>query len=207
MTWTKLSDDFSDDCWKLSDGAFRLHVEALVWSNRKLLDGEVSTDELRRFAKNSAATLIDELVAAGYWQRWPGKYVLIHHAGYQPTSEQVLARQKANQENGKKGGRPRKPRQKPSSVSESVSGRASYSVSASSDATAIPGEKDQVKTQSPTQMETQNETHRDGTGTGLYATEVFEQASNSIWCRVCGHPLANPSDAELAHRCHEMCAA
>jgi hypothetical protein len=38
MTWAKLSDDFTDDCWTLSDGAFRLHVEGLVWSNRKLLD-------------------------------------------------------------------------------------------------------------------------------------------------------------------------
>ncbi len=29
MTWTKLSDDFSDDCWTLSDQAFRLHTEGL----------------------------------------------------------------------------------------------------------------------------------------------------------------------------------
>ena len=28
MTWTKLSDDFSDDCDQLSSDAFRLHVEA-----------------------------------------------------------------------------------------------------------------------------------------------------------------------------------
>ena len=34
MTWTKLSDDFGDDCWELSDAAYRLHVEGLLWSNR-----------------------------------------------------------------------------------------------------------------------------------------------------------------------------
>ncbi|MGC7224587.1 hypothetical protein RBA13_22790, partial [Mycobacteroides abscessus subsp. massiliense] len=38
MTWTKLSDDYGDDCWRLSDAAFRTHTEGLCWSNRKLLD-------------------------------------------------------------------------------------------------------------------------------------------------------------------------
>lgn len=35
MTWTKVSDDFTDECWTLSDEAFRLHIEGLTWSNRK----------------------------------------------------------------------------------------------------------------------------------------------------------------------------
>jgi hypothetical protein len=44
MTWTKLSDDFSDDCWQLSDAAYRLHVDGLNWSNRKLLNCLLSKD-------------------------------------------------------------------------------------------------------------------------------------------------------------------
>ncbi len=50
MTWSKLSDDFPDDCWTLLDGAFRLHVEGLCWSNRKLLDCRIPNGHLRRFA-------------------------------------------------------------------------------------------------------------------------------------------------------------
>ena len=41
MTWTKLGDEYGDQCWKLSDSAHRLHTEALVWSNRRHLDGRL----------------------------------------------------------------------------------------------------------------------------------------------------------------------
>jgi hypothetical protein len=48
MTWTKLSDDFSDDCWELSDAAVRLHMEGLVWlrvkpGRRMVHEGSVYT--------------------------------------------------------------------------------------------------------------------------------------------------------------------
>ncbi len=69
MTWTKLSDDFSDDCWDLSDAAFRTHVEGLVWSNRKLLDCHIDLGETRRFAKHEEA--INELLAARWWEPSP----------------------------------------------------------------------------------------------------------------------------------------
>ncbi len=65
MSWAKLSDDYSDDCWTLSDEAFRLHTEALVWNGRKLLDCRVPKDDLRRFAKHPEAAA--ELLAVGWW--------------------------------------------------------------------------------------------------------------------------------------------
>ena len=108
MTWTKLSDDYSDDCWTLSDAAFRLHTEALVWSNRKLLDCVIPADDLRRFAKNPEAA--PELVNVGWWVLTDdGFYVIRHHATYQRTREAVLNQQSTNATNGAKGGRPRKP--------------------------------------------------------------------------------------------------
>ena len=107
MTWTKLSDDFSDDCWTLSDSAFRLHVEGLCWSNRKLLDLEVPAEDVRRFAKHPEA--VAELVACGWWTEDGDKYVIRHHATYQRPRDAVLAQQAANKANGRKGGRPPKP--------------------------------------------------------------------------------------------------
>lgn len=107
MTWTKLSDDFSDDCWSLPDAAFRLHVEALVWSNRKLLDCRIPKADVRRFAKDPTAA--EELVAVGWWTDDGEAYVIRHHATYQRAKEAVLAQQEANQKNGKKGGRPKGP--------------------------------------------------------------------------------------------------
>jgi hypothetical protein len=112
MTWTKLSDDFSDDCWELSDAAIRLHVEGLVWSNRKLLDCRLSKDDMVRWAKRQGAA--GELVAAGWWRDTGDHYVIVHHATYQRSREAVLKQQEINQRNGVKGGRPKgPPRERP----------------------------------------------------------------------------------------------
>lgn len=112
MTWTKLSDDYSDDCWELSDAAYRLHTEGLVWSNRKLLDCRLPKDDVRRWAKRPEA--VDELVACGWWSVDGDAYVIVHHAVYQRTREAVLAQQGANQKNGQRGGRPKgPPRERP----------------------------------------------------------------------------------------------
>ncbi len=104
MTWTKLSDDFTDDCWTLSDAAHRLHVEGLTWSNRKLLDLHLPKDDVRRFAKRPEAAT--ELVAAEWWVDRGDHYEIRHHAIYQRTREDVLKQQAQNAENGRKGGRP-----------------------------------------------------------------------------------------------------
>ena len=65
MPWTKLSDDYSDDCWELSDAAYRLHTEGLNWSNRKLLDCLIPKHDIRLFAKHPEA--VPELLAIGWW--------------------------------------------------------------------------------------------------------------------------------------------
>lgn len=104
MTWTKLSDDFSDDCWRLSDKAFRLHVEGLIWSNRKLTDLRLDKNELRRWAKHPEVAA--ELVETGWWSDDGGHYLINHHGAYQRTREAVLSQQAVNKKNGKKGGRP-----------------------------------------------------------------------------------------------------
>ena len=106
MTWTKLSDDFSDDCWELSDAALRLHVEGLVWSNRKLLDLILCKEDMVRWAKRPAAA--DELVNAGWWRDEGDYYLIVHHARYQRAREVTLKLQERNQRNGARGGRPAK---------------------------------------------------------------------------------------------------
>lgn len=69
MTWTKLGDEFLDAALDLSDAAHRTHTEALMYSNRRLLDLVVPKRELRRFAgtadPDAAAA---ELAEAGWWQ-------------------------------------------------------------------------------------------------------------------------------------------
>ena len=108
MTWTKLSDDYTDDCWTLSDAAYRMHSEGLVWSNRKLLDLRIPKDDLPRFSRNGNAQTAAELIAHGFWTDEGDHWQIRHHAAYQRTKAEVVKQQEANARNGAKGGRPRK---------------------------------------------------------------------------------------------------
>ena len=173
MTWTKLSDDFSDDCWELSDAAVRLHMEGLVWSNRKLLDCRLVKDEMVRWAKRPGAA--EELVAAGWWRDDGTVYVIVHHAIYQRAREAVLKQQDANQKNGQKAGRPkgpprerapRKRRAKTESVSEPVSEAVLPTVGPETESVSTPHAKAQVKTESLTESPTE----MDGTGRAWRST-------------------------------------
>jgi hypothetical protein len=213
MTWTKLSDDFSDDCWTLSDAAYRLHTEGLVWSNRKLLGGQLSKEELRRWAKRPEAA--DELVAAGWWEDEGDHYRIIHHARYQRPLEQVLKQQERNWKNGQSGGRPKgppreqAPRKRPKETQ--------METHLGSDGSDSVDEKPRWQPTWVTQMETQLATHRDGTGrdkdrTGLdrnrgtslsAEAEKKGDANGQAMCADCGERPASGLgwDPTLCRRC------
>ncbi|ATD70505.1 MULTISPECIES: hypothetical protein [Gordonia] len=177
MTWTKLSDDFSDDCDGLSDHAFRLHVEGLCWSNRKLFNLRLPKARMGKWATHPEAA--SELVAAGYWAEDGDAYVIRHHAGYQRTREQVIAQQTANAQNGRMGGRPKKssagPPRETWTETESVS---------------------DSKTQSVSDPKTERD--RAGrTGSGQYG-----ESGSAYVCRVCGKPDV-PAGASVHSHCAE----
>lgn len=70
MTWTRLSDDFTDklDLLGLSRSARLLEVEALVWCNRNTTDGYLPRAALRKVTDSpDPEGDIAELVAAGRW--------------------------------------------------------------------------------------------------------------------------------------------
>ena len=89
MTWTKLGDEFTDECWRLSDAAFRLHTEGLCWSNRKHLDGCLVKDDMSRWAHCLKAA--EELVDLGFWEDHSDHYQIYAHQGWQRTAEQWLS--------------------------------------------------------------------------------------------------------------------
>jgi hypothetical protein len=103
MAFGRWSDDFADECWTLSDAAFRLHVEGLCWSARKLLDCVIPASDLPRFTHHPEA--IDEVLVVGWWVVLDvpaDHYRIIHNAAYQPLRENVLHRQQVNAENIRK---------------------------------------------------------------------------------------------------------
>ncbi|WP_138413292.1 hypothetical protein [Sinomonas gamaensis] len=177
MTWTKLSDDFADDAWGLSDAAVRLHLEGLLWSNRKLLDCRVPKEEIQRHAKRPEA--VRELLDTGFWAEDGDYYVIRHHAKYQRTRAAVLAQQAVNAANGSKGGRPKtESRTKPKSESQSEA-----ITERSNSRTGARGAKNpgimREETESLTESLTDSKTERDGTG--LRRGEVRNSRSESAW--------------------------
>jgi hypothetical protein len=100
MTWTKLGDEFADECWTLSDAAFRLHTEGLLWNNRMTTDGQLAKEDMRRWARHPEAA--EELVSIGWWEDRGTYYQIIHHIGYQRTKEQIAKQSIANKANADK---------------------------------------------------------------------------------------------------------
>ena len=97
MTWTKLGDEYADDCFRLSTAAFRLHTEGLVYSTGKNLDGRLDKARMVRWAYNvDAAT---ELVDCGFWTDEGDHYQIRAHMAWQPTAEERLAQSMRNKNN------------------------------------------------------------------------------------------------------------
>lgn len=97
VTWTKLSDDFGDQCAELSDHAFRTHVEGLLWAMRRESGGALTARDVRRFAESPAVTeAVAELIERGFWDECDDGYRVRHHMGEQIEPEVIAARRKAD---------------------------------------------------------------------------------------------------------------
>jgi hypothetical protein len=91
MTWTKLGAEWPDEARHLSDAAYRLHVDALCYSNRLLADLLIKKNEVRRFAwVDDPDVCAKELVAGGWWEDRGDKWFIgARFGGWQRTREQV----------------------------------------------------------------------------------------------------------------------
>lgn len=94
MTWSKFGEEFGDAARDLSDAAFRTHVEAVMWSNRRLLDLVIPRKDVKRFAEtDSPDDAIAELVFTGWWQDVPdGWYIGCRFSEWQLESAVVEVR-------------------------------------------------------------------------------------------------------------------
>lgn len=68
MTWTKLGDEFPAEARDLTDAEYRTHVDALGWSNFRLLDLAIPKRDLLRFAETADPEQAAKgLVSKGWW--------------------------------------------------------------------------------------------------------------------------------------------
>ena len=101
MTWTKLAETFGDECEGagLSDAAFRLHVEALLWTMRRVTGGRLTPRDVRRLSTSeTTAASVAELLAVNYWQALGDGYLIRHHMEHQPDPELIYKRKEATAE-------------------------------------------------------------------------------------------------------------
>lgn len=112
MTWTKLSDDATDDpaLLALPRSVRLVHFEALVWSNRHATDGVVPRHMLVRITDEpDPATAAGQLVAAGKWVESEQGWEIVGFLDDQPSAEDVqrtreLARQRQQRQRKHRGG-------------------------------------------------------------------------------------------------------
>lgn len=108
MTWTRLSDDFCEDerIVNLSDGAFRLYVAALVYSNKRLTDGYVPRGVLPMLVPAHRPSHVRELLNTKppLWRNKPGGCHIEDFLAHQLSKAQVLRIRQARADNGRVGG-------------------------------------------------------------------------------------------------------
>jgi hypothetical protein len=94
VTWTKLGEEWSDAARDLSDAAYRTHVDALCWSNRRGLDLVIPKRDLKRFTEtDDPDTAVKELAHAGWWEdQGHAWWVGVHFPDWQVESVVVTKR-------------------------------------------------------------------------------------------------------------------
>ena len=122
MPWVRFDDQFTihRKVDGLTDAAFRLHVAAVFWSARNLMDGFVPGEDLDLVCARLRAPsrFAAECVSRGVWheartpcasEKCPGPvdndgWVIHDYWEYQPTRDKVLADREMKAKAGQKGG-------------------------------------------------------------------------------------------------------
>lgn len=101
MTWTRLSDDFTDRpaMLQVSRDARLLQIEAMIWCNRMLTDGTLPAAAVRRLTDSpDPDAAIDELVGVGLWKPVDAGGAWSLDWAEQEAGDEVRKRREANAE-------------------------------------------------------------------------------------------------------------
>lgn len=178
MTWTKLGDEFSDECANtgLSDAAYRTHVEAIAWLYRvERMDLHIPKHLLRRFVGSEDwESAVRTLLALDWWRDRGDYYQVVHH---EDVVRQSIAAQQAKRTRDKKAQADKRQRddRKAPKVSDDVSADVIPDTDRQTDKQAAPSGEREVR--------------------GREA-EFFDLSRSrpAARCSVCSGPLTSPLD-------------
>ena len=81
MIWPSFGEEFSEECAKLPDAAWRLHVEAILWIYRTEQTGlRVPRHVALRLGGRNYTRSAGRLVTEGFWKPNGDGWEVIHHA-------------------------------------------------------------------------------------------------------------------------------
>lgn len=104
MRTIRITERVAEECWRLSDAAFRTHIEGSLESARHDLVGRVDKGfEDRRFWTADPLSAIAELITAGFWQDRGDHYQIVHASVVIPKPADLarLAKMNADQQASK----------------------------------------------------------------------------------------------------------
>jgi hypothetical protein len=93
MTWVRIDDSFPNHpkIIGLSDGAFRLYITALCYSNAYLTDGIVPQKTIKKLSNSRH---ISALIEANLWEKCGDDIIILGYEEYQFTKERVESERK-----------------------------------------------------------------------------------------------------------------
>lgn len=105
MPWIRFEDNFPEHpkVLALSDGAFRLHVQAIAYCSRQLTDGHVSIAAVESLTRRSSR-LTAELIRARLWEPVDDGYLIHDYLEYQPSRDDIQKRREADRSRKKSDG-------------------------------------------------------------------------------------------------------
>jgi hypothetical protein len=106
VTWVYLDDKMPEHpkiiC--LSDGAFRLHISAIAYSNRHLTDGIIRGEIVGGFVPRYRKAYLSELVERALWMEiTAGVYEIHDYLEWNKSRAEIEKRRQARAEGGRKG--------------------------------------------------------------------------------------------------------
>ena len=109
MTWANFDDNFADHpkTLGLSDGAFRLHVSAILYCSRHLTDGFVPKVKAPRLTPNYKPSHLRELLQKGLWQGAGDEYELHDYLEWNRSRESIVSERARKSEAGRRGAKRR----------------------------------------------------------------------------------------------------
>ena len=104
--WTKLSDDFGEvpPVINLSDAAYRLYVQGLIFCNGHLTDGVISYAAASRLTGRFTKRLVAELTAAHLWTREGSNFLVVDFLRDQLSRDRVIRMRDERRDAGRAGG-------------------------------------------------------------------------------------------------------